>query len=229
MTKKGMCETAVIYSSFMESTFEAGFTPVERGEFYDGLITYIFTGKLPKFTNPIMKAMFALCQPVVDASNQRYQSQQRARENGNKGGAPKGNTNACKSVNAKGKEKKVCSSATTEGKPAEPYEKTTQDTTEKTTLTKNKDKDENKNKEDIYIDIPEQMMEGEAALTDLEVRRNEFFESLKPYADIWGKENIQRFYDYWSQTAQDGTTMRFENEEYWTLSNRVGLWLSNTK
>ena len=64
----------------------------ERLQLYDTIFGYGFDGELADLP-AIPQAMFALIRPNLDASQNRYQA---AKENGKKGGAPKGNQNAKK-------------------------------------------------------------------------------------------------------------------------------------
>ena len=76
----------VFYRSFREAVAEL--PPEQRLEFYEAIIDYALDGTEPELT-PLMKALFKLAEPVLERNNTLY-------ENGKKGGAPKGNSNALK-------------------------------------------------------------------------------------------------------------------------------------
>ena len=250
---KSDIESGIFYVSYMKSAMEAGFTREERGVFYDGIITYMFTNELPEYDNPVMRALFAVCRPNIDATQVHFRKHQICKENGKRGGAPKGNSNAS---SQSGKAGRVAVKSTTSVQPKTTEvnnPKTTQQNNLKTTeqnnpnsteennpiaedeTTINKNKNENKN-ETINENENVEVRESEPAShtptpslaysdhSDLVVRQHQFFESLKPYIEQYGKEEIQRFFNYWSETTPDGMYMRFEKEKYWRLPNRLAHW-----
>ena len=60
--------------------------------------------------------------------------------------------------------------------------------------------------------------------TALDRRRSEFYQSLVPYVEKYGKDMIREFYDYWSEENQARTKMRYEMEKTWGLSRRLATW-----
>ena len=60
-------------------------------------------------------------------------------------------------------------------------------------------------------------------------RAQEFYYSLAPYAAAYGKEMIQDFYDYWSETNKSRTKMRWETEKTWVVELRLKRWADNNK
>lgn len=83
--KKGF----VFYASFYEGINEL---PDENQlHVYQAVVKFAITGEQPTNLTGIEKAVFALIRPQIEANNQRY-------ENGCKGGAPKGNSNAKKTT-----------------------------------------------------------------------------------------------------------------------------------
>ena len=58
-------------------------------------------------------------------------------------------------------------------------------------------------------------------------REQAFYDSLVPYVEMYGKEMIREFYDYWTEPNKSGTQMRFELERTWCLSRRLGTWARN--
>ena len=76
----------VFYESFSDAINEL--KPADRLKVYDSITAYVFKGKEPNLSG-VSKAIFALIKPQLDANKVRY-------ENGLKGGAPRGNSNARK-------------------------------------------------------------------------------------------------------------------------------------
>ena len=63
-----------------------------------------------------------------------------------------------------------------------------------------------------------------AAIAATNSRREEFYRSLIPFVEIYGKEMVREFFDYWSETNRSQTKMRFEQERTWELKRRLAYW-----
>ena len=85
-----MRESFVFYQSFHNAA--KNLTTEQYGAFYMALNTYVFMEEEPEIDDPIVRAMFEMARPQIDAT-------ERKRTNGSKGGAPKGNDNAKKTTN----------------------------------------------------------------------------------------------------------------------------------
>lgn len=83
-----MKNSFIFYSSFDEALREL--PDKSRLKIYDAITDYALRGIDAQFTG-VEKAVFSLIKPQLQANNQRY-------ENGKKGGAPKGNSNAKKTT-----------------------------------------------------------------------------------------------------------------------------------
>lgn len=79
-------DSFIFYRSFYEGIKELDFE--QQGRVYNALFGYALNGEEPDLTGA-EKAAFVLIKPQIEANNRRY-------ENGKKGGAPLGNTNAKK-------------------------------------------------------------------------------------------------------------------------------------
>lgn len=60
-------------------------------------------------------------------------------------------------------------------------------------------------------------------------RRDEFYNSMIPYVDRYGKEMIRNFFNYWSELNKSETKMRFETNKTWEISKRLATWARNEK
>ena len=69
----------------------------------------------------------------------------------------------------------------------------------------------------------------ESATADIQTRKNEFYDSLVPFVEKYGKETIREFFDYWSEMNKTQTKMRFEQEKTWELPKRLAYWARNDK
>ena len=63
----------------------------------------------------------------------------------------------------------------------------------------------------------------------LSKRKEEFYKSLVPFVEIYGKEVIRKFYDYWSEENRSHTKMRCELEKTWDLERRIAYWASRER
>jgi hypothetical protein len=119
-------------------------------------------------------------------------------ENGCKGGAPKGNRN-----NPFGRPKKE------DNKP-----RTNQE------LTKNKP-NVNENENDNVNEVKKNSKKEILSFYD---RQKSFHDSLIPFTDLYGKDMIRAFYDYWSEPNQAKTKMKYEMQKTWLLESRLRTW-----
>jgi hypothetical protein len=56
-------------------------------------------------------------------------------------------------------------------------------------------------------------------------RQKNFKESLIPYVELYGKDMIRAFYDYWSEPTQKGVEqMRYELQKTWKVESRLRTW-----
>src|SRR5690606_4393147 len=65
-------------------------------------------------------------------------------------------------------------------------------------------------------------------LEPLEKRRADFIESLRPYVDTVGREEINKFFKYWSEVSTRGRKMRFEKEKTFEILRRLETWMRNS-
>lgn len=64
---------------------------------------------------------------------------------------------------------------------------------------------------------------------NIDIRKQEFASSLKPYVEKYGREFIRDFYMYWSETTLNNKKMKYELEKTWSLEHRLIKWASNAK
>ena len=64
----------------------------------------------------------------------------------------------------------------------------------------------------------------EAAQAAALKRKEEFYNSLVPHVERYGKEMIRAFFDYWSEFNKSQTRMRFELQKTWELTLRLINW-----
>jgi hypothetical protein len=62
------------------------------------------------------------------------------------------------------------------------------------------------------------------------IRQKSFKESLIPYVELYGKDMIRAFFDYWSEPTQKGVEqMRFELQKTWKVESRLRTWERRAK
>lgn len=64
---------------------------------------------------------------------------------------------------------------------------------------------------------------------DINIRKQEFATSLIPFVDVYGKDMIREFYDYWSETTLNNKKMKLELEKTWSIDRRLKRWAKNAK
>lgn len=70
----------------------------------------------------------------------------------------------------------------------------------------------------------EQRKKLDAAKAATSKRQKEFYNSLRPYVERYGKDMIRAFYDYWTEPNRSGSKMKFELQRTWDLALRLGTW-----
>lgn len=58
-------------------------------------------------------------------------------------------------------------------------------------------------------------------------RQSQFYKSLVPYLEQYGKEMIRAFYDHWSEPNKSKTKFLMEMKPTWDLKRRLSKWESN--
>lgn len=166
-----------------------------QGEIYTAIMEYSLYGKETENLKPIARSVFTLMKPQIDVNNKRF-------ENGKKGGRPK-----------------------SEGKPDGNQNKTN----EKPKNNQNETKDEpnvnvNDNVNVNTENTPNGVSKKDAAKAATLKRKDEFYQTLVPFVDKYGKEMIRAFFEYWSELTRTGTKMRFEKQTTWEASKRLATW-----
>lgn len=64
---------------------------------------------------------------------------------------------------------------------------------------------------------------------NIEQRKLAFANSLSEFKDVYKRETLKKFHDYWTEKNKSGTKMKFELEKTWETSLRLKKWASNEK
>lgn len=193
----------VFYRSWLEAVKNL---PREmQGEVLTAIIEYGLDGVTTGSLKPITSAMLAMVKPQIDANNKRL-------ENGLKGGRPRKNKEESEPNN---------NQTITEEKPNINQAKT------QTNPDKPKEKDKVK---DIKKETTTSVVEKKAAAKAATIaRKEEFYDSLVPYVEMYGKEMVREFFDYWSEMNKSETKMRFEQQPTWEIGRRLSTWAKREK
>ena len=62
---------------------------------------------------------------------------------------------------------------------------------------------------------------------NIEERKLKFAHTLKPYIDVYGRELLKEFYEYWTEPNKSNTKFRAELEKTWSLERRLQTWAKN--
>jgi hypothetical protein len=69
--------------------------------------------------------------------------------------------------------------------------------------------------------------EREDAIKDrIEIRSEDFKNSIKPFIEKYSVEMCKAFFEYWSEPNPSKTKMRFELQKTWEISRRLNTWAS---
>jgi hypothetical protein len=63
---------------------------------------------------------------------------------------------------------------------------------------------------------------------DINMRKQEFATSLISFVDVYGKDMIREFYDYWSETTLNNKKMKYELEKTFSIDRRLKTWSKNS-
>ena len=81
-----------------------------------------------------------------------------------------------------------------------------------------------KKEESLEARKAEQRKKLIAAKAATSKRQKEFYNSLRPYVERYGKDMIRAFYDYWTEPNRSCSKMKFELQKTWDLALRLGTW-----
>lgn len=202
-------ESFVIYRSFYEALKDL---PDEmRLLLHDAIMEYGLYGIEPTDLPPIPKSIFTLIKPQLDANNRKY-------ENGKKGGRPRKVQEPEHGQKATEKEAEK-NQEETKPKPRKNQEETKAEPNVNANVNENDNDNEEKKTNKLVLQKTKLSKEEETLK-----RREVFYRSLIPYVDIYGKDMIRHFYDYWSEMNKSKSKMRWESEKTWELKRRLEYW-----
>jgi hypothetical protein len=58
-------------------------------------------------------------------------------------------------------------------------------------------------------------------------RKLKFSQTLKPFLDLYGKDMLNAFYEYWTEENKSNTKFKQEMQKTWNLKSRLERWSKN--
>jgi hypothetical protein len=99
----------------------------------------------------------------------------------------------------------------------------------KTPQSKVKESKVKESKEENKEKTPNGVQKKDAAKAATLKRKEEFGWSLVPFVELYGKEMIRNFFDYWSEMNIPKTKMRYEQQSTWEVERRLTTWSNREK
>lgn len=59
--------------------------------------------------------------------------------------------------------------------------------------------------------------------------KTDFANDLKPFLPTYGKEMLNEFYSYWSESNKSHTKLKYQQEPTWELALRLARWANNQR
>lgn len=86
------------------------------------------------------------------------------------------------------------------------------------------DNDDDINKKEISPSGETKKKVSLASSPTLERRKSDFYESIVPFADLYDREMLNDFYQYWTELDKRRRRMRFEMQKTWETGKRLSTW-----
>lgn len=97
------------------------------------------------------------------------------------------------------------------------------------TNTSPQDKQEKPESQEEGQQPPKPKRTHDEIVADYYKRKQKFYDSLVPYVEVYGKEMVRQFYNYWKEPNKSFTKMRWEQEKTWSLNLRLARWANIDK
>ncbi|MFK8059099.1 MAG: DUF4373 domain-containing protein [Polaribacter sp.] len=76
---------------------------------------------------------------------------------------------------------------------------------------------------------PQTILEETKVYKTIEERKQEFYNSLRPYLEIYDKLMLKEFYEYWTEHGERDRKFRKEKEKSFNTELRLKTWLKRSK
>lgn len=214
-------ESFIFYKEWKDAI--KGLPESVRLEIYEGIIDYATSGEIPDLKT-MANVAFQFVKQSIDKDLNRYKIVcERNKANGLKGGRPSSSNMETPNVTQNNRKNPLgyLETQVTQANPKnldndnDIYKENTTKVVQKKIGSNDPSTPKKKSKEQIEIELQERM--------------NEFYESLTPFVELYGKEMLRQFYNYWIEPNKSRTKMRYEMEKTWDLKLRLAKWSSNDK
>lgn len=64
---------------------------------------------------------------------------------------------------------------------------------------------------------------------DIDARKLKFADTLKPFIEKYGREMLNEFYKYWTESNKSNTKFKQELQKTWEVARRLDTWSKNEK
>ena len=64
---------------------------------------------------------------------------------------------------------------------------------------------------------------------DIEKKQKAFYDSLRPFLEVYGPDTLRAFYNYWSEPNKSRTKIKWELEETWDTKRRLDRWVQSSR
>jgi len=183
-----------------------------RLEIYDSITGYAFGDNIEGL-KPMAAIAFNFMKTTIDRDIERYMSiAERNRNNGKNGGRPK------KPKITQNNPNNPVGFLETQNNPNNPDGNIV--------ITIN-DAINNNIKEKPTIVGKKKNPDGFTPAQILDKRKKKFMDDCAKFVDIYGREMVRAFFDYWTEPNKSLTKMRFELEQTWDLKRRFTTWANN--
>lgn len=188
----------------MESLLEY---PAEvRLEVYEAAIRYALSGTLSEL-KPLSRMAFSFIKRQIDYDNEKYNEI-----------CKRNKKNVTKRYSKEESEVGVGNDRIRNLPNLRPYTVVTDNDNDN-------DIDKDKDKERLSNESTKKADELAAACAaTLAKHKSDFYNTLVPFVELYGKETVRDFFDYWTEPNKSNTKMRFELEKTWDVGRRMRTW-----
>jgi hypothetical protein len=77
------------------------------------------------------------------------------------------------------------------------------------------------------VEVKEKVEVQVKEINNIEARKLKFAQTLKPFLEVYSKETVRDFYEYWTEPNKSNTKFKQELQKTWSAERRLKTWDSN--
>jgi len=77
------------------------------------------------------------------------------------------------------------------------------------------------------VNVTDNVIINYKEVNSIDSRKLKFAHTLKPFIDLYGKETIRNFYEYWTEPDKSNKKFRQEMQKTWSAERRLRTWNEN--